>query len=153
MAASRPMARQCLPCQPSSSRLFVPPCRRLPLQPQTRLNLGSALGRWWFLVNVCTSGGKTLISRINLCPSATCRALRACLLDVRASLPTLLRSAESQSRPSERREELPLQRQCSLDPHLPREASYVVKYLYSKRTTGLLGDSIRNPFEVPLSYL
>ena len=71
-------ARLCLPCQPSSSRLFVPPCRRLPLQPQTRLTLASALGRWWFLVTVCACGGKTLISRLNLSPSATCRALRAC---------------------------------------------------------------------------
>ena len=63
LAASRPMARQCLPCQPSSSRLFVPPCRRLPLQPQTRLTLASAMGCWWFLVMVCACGGKTLIYR------------------------------------------------------------------------------------------
>ena len=32
------------------------------------------------LVTHSASGGKTLISRINLCPSATCRALRACPL-------------------------------------------------------------------------
>ena len=44
-------------------------------QPQTRLTLASALGRWWFLVTVCACGGKTLISRLNLSPSATCRAL------------------------------------------------------------------------------
>ena len=49
-------------------------------QSQTRLTLASALGYWWFLVNVCACGGKTLISRINLCPSATCRGLRPCLL-------------------------------------------------------------------------
>ena len=52
LAASRPMARQCLPCQPSYSRLFVPPFRRLPLQPQTRLTLASALWPLWFLVTV-----------------------------------------------------------------------------------------------------
>ena len=80
LAASRPMARQCLPCQPSYSRLFVPPFRRLPLQPQTRLTLASALLPLWFLVNVCACGGKTLLSRLNLCPSATCRGLRPCLL-------------------------------------------------------------------------
>ena len=32
------------------------------------------------LSDCCTSGGKTLISRLNLCPSATCRGLRPCLL-------------------------------------------------------------------------
>ena len=44
-------------------------------QPQTRLTLASALGRWWFLVTVCACGGKTLISRLDLYPSATCRGL------------------------------------------------------------------------------
>ena len=68
MAASRPMARLCA--------LF----RCAPQIPQTRLNLASALGRWWFLVTVCACGGKTLISRLNLFPSATCRGLRPCLL-------------------------------------------------------------------------
>ena len=58
-----PAARQC--------DLF----RCAPQIPQTRLNLASALGRWWFLVNVYACGGKTLISRLNLCPSATCRGL------------------------------------------------------------------------------
>ena len=43
-------ARLCQKRQPPSVRLFVPPCRRLPLQPQTRLTLASALGRSWFLV-------------------------------------------------------------------------------------------------------
>ena len=32
------------------------------------------------LSDCCTCGGKTLISRLNLCPSATCRGLRPCLL-------------------------------------------------------------------------
>ena len=58
-----PAARQC--------DLF----RCAPQIPQTRLNLASALGRWWFLVTVCACGGKTLISRLNLYPSATCRGL------------------------------------------------------------------------------
>ena len=35
-----------------------------------------------FYSDAGASGGKTLISRINLFPSATCRALRACLLTV-----------------------------------------------------------------------
>ena len=74
LAASRPMARQCLPCHPSYSRLFVPPYRRLPLQPQTRLTLASALWPQWFLVDVCARAGKTLISRSNLSASGSCRA-------------------------------------------------------------------------------
>ena len=68
LAASRPMARLCA--------LF----RCAPQIPQTRLTLASALRRWWFLVTVCACGGKTLISRLNLFPSATCRGLRPCLL-------------------------------------------------------------------------
>ena len=63
LAASRPMARLCA--------LF----RFAPQIPQTRLTLASALRRWWFLVTVCACGGKTLISRLNLFPSATCRGL------------------------------------------------------------------------------
>ena len=63
LAASRPMARLCA--------LF----RCAPQIPQTRLNLASALGRWWFLGTVCACCGKTLISRLNLFPSATCRGL------------------------------------------------------------------------------
>ena len=54
--------------------------RFAPQIPQTRLTLASALRRWWFLVTVCACGGKTLISRLNLFPSAPCRALRACPL-------------------------------------------------------------------------
>ena len=68
LAASRPMARQC--------DLF----RCAPQIPQTRLTLASALGRWWFLVDVCARAGKTLISRSNLSASGSCRALRACPL-------------------------------------------------------------------------
>ena len=49
-------------------------------QPQTRLTLASALWPQWFLVDVCARAGKTLISRSNLCPSGSCRALRACPL-------------------------------------------------------------------------
>ena len=39
------------------------------------LSLASALECWWFLVTVCSCGGKALISRIDLCTSATCRGL------------------------------------------------------------------------------
>ena len=63
LAASRPMARLCA--------LF----RCAPQIPQTRLTHASALARWWFLVNVCACGGKTLISRMNVSASATCRGL------------------------------------------------------------------------------
>ena len=35
-----------------------------------------------FLVKACARAGKTLISRLNLRPSGSCRALRACLLAV-----------------------------------------------------------------------
>ena len=84
LAASRPMARQC--------DLF----RCAPQIPQTRLTLASALGRWWFLVTVCASGGKTLISRLNLFPSATCRALRACPL---WHLPSVSASASRTRKP------------------------------------------------------
>ena len=80
-----PAARQC--------DLF----RCAPQIPQTRLNLASALGRWWFLVTVCACGGKTLISRLNLYPSATCRALRACPL---WHLPSVSASASRTRKPS-----------------------------------------------------
>ena len=49
-------------------------------QPQTRLTLASALWPQWFLVDVCARAGKTLISRSNLYPSDSWRALRACPL-------------------------------------------------------------------------
>ena len=63
-----PAARQC--------DLF----RYAPQIAQTRLTPASALGRWWFLVQVCARAGKTVISRFNLCASGSCRALRACPL-------------------------------------------------------------------------
>ena len=44
--------------------------------PDARISGGASV----VLSDCCTSGGKTLISRINLCPSATCRGLRPCLL-------------------------------------------------------------------------
>ena len=84
LAASRPMARLCA--------LF----RCAPQIPQTRLNLASALGRWWFLVTVCACGGKTLISRSNLGASGSCRALRACPL---WHLPSVFASASRTQKP------------------------------------------------------
>ena len=42
--------------------------------------LASMLVGWCFYSDAGASGGKTLISRLNLYPSATCRALRACPL-------------------------------------------------------------------------
>ena len=44
--------------------------------PDTRISVMASV----VLSDCCTSGGKTLISRINLYPSATCRGLRPCLL-------------------------------------------------------------------------
>ena len=49
-------------------------------QPQTRLTLASALSPFVVLSDCCARGGKTLISRISIYPSATCRGLRPCLL-------------------------------------------------------------------------
>jgi len=72
-------ARLCLPCQPSSSRLFAPPYRRQPLQPQTR----HPSHQRWYVLQLSYSKCQWrkdphLPSHPH--PSATCRALRACLL-------------------------------------------------------------------------
>ena len=101
-------------------------------QSQTRLTLASALGYWWFLVNVCACGGKTLISRINLCPSATCRGLRPCLLwhlwPVSASVYADAKTVPKHHRPTHFR---PLVRHCHLDRHLPPEGMSL-DYINSK---------------------
>ena len=115
MAASRPMARLCA--------LF----RFAPQIPQTRLNLASALGRWWFLVNVCACGGKTLISRLNLFPSATCRGLTslppmAFVASFRIC-PADAKTVPKHHRPTHFR---PLVRHCFIDPHLPPEGMCLV---------------------------
>ena len=65
-------------------------------QPQTRLTLASALGRWWFLVDVCARAGKTIISRSNLSASGSCRALWACPL---WHLPSVSASASRKRKP------------------------------------------------------
>lgn len=44
--------------------------------PDTRISVVTYV----VLSDCCTCGGKTLISRLNLYPSATCRGLRPCLL-------------------------------------------------------------------------
>ena len=44
--------------------------------PDTRISVVALV----VLSDCCACGGKTLISRLNLCPSATCRGLRPCLL-------------------------------------------------------------------------
>ena len=116
LAASRPMARLCA--------LF----RFAPQIPQTRLTLASALRRWWFLVTVCACGGKTLISRLNLFPSATCRALRACPLwhlpSVSASAVADAKTAVKHHRPTHI---LPLEHHliCNLISR-PKDSSQVV---------------------------
>ena len=72
-------ARLCLPCQPSSSRIIAPPYRRQTLQPQTRhpshqrryvLLLSDSKCQW----------RKDPHPPSQPLSSATCRALRACLL-------------------------------------------------------------------------
>ena len=69
-------ARLCLPCQPSSCRLFAPPYRRQTLQPQTR---HPSHQRWYVLLlsySKCQwRKDPHLPSHPH--PSATCRALRA----------------------------------------------------------------------------
>ena len=65
-------------------------------QPQTRLTLASALWPQWSLVDVCARAGKTVISRINLCASGSCRALRACPL---WHLPSVSASASRTRKP------------------------------------------------------
>ena len=109
-----PAARQC--------DLF----RCAPQIPQTRLNLASALGRWWFLVNVYACGGKTLISRLILCPSSTCRGL--------SSLPARC-SCQPSDTASQRRKSVPTIRAVRgtpasasvfLDRYLPPEGMCLV---------------------------
>ena len=72
-------ARLCLPCQPSSSRLFAPPYRRQTLQPQTH---HPSHQRWYVLLLSYSKyqwrKDPHLPSHPH--PSATCRALRACPL-------------------------------------------------------------------------
>ena len=72
------------------------------------------------LVKVCASGGKTLISRINLCTSATCRGLRPCLL---WHLPSVSASAAADAKTAVKHHRskriLPPGRICNLHPHLP----------------------------------
>ena len=88
--------------------------------PQTRLNLASELGRWWFLVTVCACGGKTLISRMNVSASATCRGLTslppmAFVASFRIC-PADAKTVPKHHRPTHFR---PLVRHCFLDRHLP----------------------------------
>lgn len=72
-------ARLCLPCQPSSSRLSVPPYRRQTLQSQTR---HPSHQRWYvLLLSDCQcQWRKNPHLPYQPHPSATCRALRACPL-------------------------------------------------------------------------
>ena len=72
-------ARLCLPCQPSSSRLFAPPYRRQTLQPQTR---HPSHQRWYVLLLSDCQCQWRKDPHLPYQPhqSATCRALRACLL-------------------------------------------------------------------------
>ena len=92
--------------------------------PQTRLTLASSLGRWWFLVTVCACGGKTLISRLNLFPSATCRGL--------TSLPARC-SCQPSDTASQRRKSVPTIRAVRGTPAsasvLPRASSPARKYV------------------------
>ena len=52
-------------------------------------------------MNVCASGGRNINSRINLCPSATCRALRACHLAIPEDLCHVLRTRHKSSSTAE----------------------------------------------------
>ena len=96
--------------------------------PDTRISVMASV----VLSDCCTSGGKTLISRINLCPSATCRGLRPCLLwhlwPVSASAYADAKTVPKHHRPTHFR---PLVRHCRLDRHLPPEGMYL-DYINSK---------------------
>ena len=85
----------------------------LSTNPTDSPELASAFGCWWFLVTACACGGLTHISRLNLCPSATCRALRACPLwhlpSVSASAVADAKTAVKHHRPTHFR---------PLEPHL-----------------------------------
>ena len=96
--------------------------------PDTRISVMASV----VLSDCCTSGGKTLISRINLYPSATCRGLRPCLLwhlwPVSASAYADTKTVPKHHRPTHFR---PLVRHCFLDRHLPPEGMYL-DYINSK---------------------
>ena len=101
------------------------------------------------LVNVCASGGKTLISRINLCASATCRGLRPCLLwhlpSVSASAVADAKTAVKHHRP---KRILPPELICNLDPHLPLagNACVDISFVFWKPLPGFLA----SPYELTM---
>ena len=84
------------------------------------------------LSDCCARGGKTLISRLNLYPSATCRGLRPCLLwhlwPVSASAYADAKTVPKHHRPTHFR---PLVCHCFIDRHLPPEGMYL-DYINSK---------------------
>ena len=124
-------ARLCLPCQPSSSRLFAPPYRRQTLQPQTR---HPSHQRWFvLLLSDCQcQWRKDPHLTYQPHPSATCRGLRPCLLwhlwPVSASAYADAKTVPKHHRPAHFR---PLERHCFLDRHLPPEGMYL-DYINSK---------------------
>ena len=101
------------------------------------------------LVNVCASGGKALISRINLCTSATCRGLRPCLL---WHLPSVSASAVADAKTAVKHHRskwiLPPGRICNLDPHLPLEGNVCmdISFLFWKPWSGFLA----SPYELTM---
>ena len=104
--------------------LFVPDTD----SPDTRIGVVA----FAVLSDCCARGGKTLISRLNLYPSATCRGLRPCLLwhlwPVSASVYADAKTVPKHHRPTHFR---PLVRHCHLDRHLPPEGMSL-DYINSK---------------------
>ena len=70
--------------------IYSVPLSLLYINPTDSPRHASRLWRSLFLVKVCARAGKTLISRLNVCASGSCRALWACLL---CHLPSVSASA------------------------------------------------------------
>ena len=82
--------------------------------------------------------GRTVIHRISIRASGSCRGLRPCLLcylcTATATAIAVVASGPKQHRPSEER---PLQPRCEVPRHLPREQRCLRRYIYISLRDGL----------------
>ncbi len=82
--------------------------------------------------------GRTVIHRISIRASGSCRGLRPCLLcylcPATATAIAVVASGPQQHRPSEER---PLQPRCEVQRHLPREQRCLRRYIYISLRDGL----------------
>ena len=81
--------------------IYSVPLPLLSINPTDSPRHASRLWRSLFLVKVCARAGKALISRFNLRPSGSCRALRACLLAIPEDLCHVLRTRHKSSSTAE----------------------------------------------------